>query len=72
MKQFHSCKTIRKVKKEIASFDKLKSEADRELLLNIAKYALNEVDKNHEWSVKWKKIRDIIVLGKDKHDTDKS
>jgi hypothetical protein len=68
LRQFHSCETIRDVKKKIASFDKLENDADRELLLNIAKYALNEVDKNHEWSVQWKKIRGIIVLGNDKHD----
>ena len=32
------------------------------------KYAFNEVDMNHEWSVPFKKVRDIIVLGRDKHD----
>ena len=39
-----------------------------DLALNVIKYAFNEVDMNHEWKVEFKKVRDIIVLGRDKHD----
>ena len=69
LEQFHSSKIIREVKTQIAAIDKLENDAKtHEWLLNIVKYAFNEVDLNHEWSVQWKKIRNIIVLGRDKHD----
>ena len=42
------------------------SEEIKEPLLDCVKYAFNEVDSNHNWSVSWKKIRDLLVLGKDK------
>ncbi len=47
--------------------DKLK-EGSADAAINVIKYAFNEVDLNHEWRVEFKKVRDIIVLGRDKHD----
>ena len=38
-----------------------------EHILNICKYAFNEVEMGHMWAVDWKRIRDILVRGIDKH-----
>jgi hypothetical protein len=36
-------------------------------LFDIVRYAYNEVDIGHQWSVEWEKINDKLVLGNDDH-----
>ena len=37
-------------------------------MINICKYAFNEVNLGHQWMVDWKPIRDMLALGEDKHE----
>ena len=63
--KFLHCKTIRQVKAKLRSEDKL-PEGEDIPRINIVKYAFNEADLKHEWIVEFKKVRDVLVLGKDK------
>ena len=58
--KFNSCKTIRELKRS-----RLDAGED---VINICKYAFNEVNINHQWMVEWKPIRTLLALGEDKHD----
>ena len=36
-------------------------------MINIVKYAFNQVDIAHQWAVEWKKVESKLVRGSDKH-----
>ena len=38
----------------------------KESLINCVRYSFNEVDPSHQWIVKWKNVKEIFILGKDK------
>ena len=61
--KFVHCKTIRDLMK-LTLWVNLDQEV-REALLDIVKYAFNEVDIGHQWAVEWTKINDKLVLGND-------
>ena len=63
--RFVHCKTIRDLKKSDLWKD-LEPEV-REPLLDIVKYAFNEIDIGHQWAVEWTKLNDRLVLGNDDH-----
>jgi len=65
--KFLHCKTIRDLKNS-DQWKNLENERDhRDNVLNIVKYAFNEVDIMHQWAVEWSKVGKKLVRGLDRY-----